>query len=90
MSEVVNVTDEDRDDEAAEYHMAYCTTCKRTHAFARPEWYSPLELRCSRCGRLKERGGEVDESVDPYTCEYCGSPKAHSRLRGLFCMICER
>lgn len=26
---------------------------------------------------------------DPYTCEKCGSQKAHSRLRGLFCLSCE-
>jgi len=28
--------------------------------------------------------------IDPYTCERCGSPKAHSRLKGLFCLSCDR
>lgn len=25
----------------------------------------------------------------PYDCEKCGGKKAHSRLKGLFCMTCE-
>jgi hypothetical protein len=26
---------------------------------------------------------------DPFTCPKCGQPKAHSRIRGMFCLMCD-
>lgn len=43
--------------------MMYCPHCQAmTGALdARPEWYSPLELRCSRCGRLHKKESDDDD-----------------------------
>lgn len=37
----------------------------------------------------KDHGPALEKLTSFFNCPKCGQPKAHSRLRGMFCMTCD-
>lgn len=61
--------------------MQYCPHCRALTGTldARPEWYSPPQFRCSRCGNMLDKDEDEDDEGDS---DEDGRLPAHGRRGG--------